>query len=158
MAAQPNIEQHLKTTGRIDAWQIRSAEGYQRRWGRSFEQAIVELGFMTVHDVLLETAQFMGVPYIRIDSRAITRDAIRSLPEKLIRARKVMPLAITGDPRRGSLVVAMTNPRDLAALDEIRFAARIAVQPVLASESEIDQAIGAHFGKAPQEPETRGAA
>jgi len=151
MAPLPSIEQHLQKTGRVDAWQVRSAQGYQRRWGRSFEQAVVELGFMTDHDVLLETARYLGVPYIRVDARAITPDARRSLPEKLIRARKVMPLAITGDPRRGSLVVAMTNPSDLAALDEIRFATRLAVQPVLASESEIDQAIEAHFGKAPQE-------
>jgi len=149
----PPFEQFLMAIGRIDAFQVRSAKGYQQRWGRSFEQAIVELGFVTERALLLDLAQYLGVPCIRVEARTIPKEALRTLPEKLIRARRVIPLAITGDERQGPLVVAMRDPRDLAALDDVRFAAGLPVQPVLASEKEIDQAIEAHFGKPASAPE-----
>ncbi|HTP27496.1 MAG TPA: hypothetical protein VMK12_17820 [Anaeromyxobacteraceae bacterium] len=88
----------------------------------------------------------VNVPYIRVEARTLARDALRRLPERLIRGRKVLPLALKGEPGHGSLVVAMRDPRDLATLDEVRFAAGIPIQPVLASESEIDEAIEMLFG------------
>ena len=147
MTVQPDIEGHLLKAGRIDAMQVRSARGHQRQWGRSFEQAVVDLGFMTENDLLLEVASHVRVPYIRIEPRTIPRDALGRLPERLIRTRRVLPLATNGEAEATTLVVAMANPRDLAAIDEVRFAAGMPVQPVLASEQEIDEAIEMRFGK-----------
>jgi len=150
LISPPGIEKYLVGTGHIDSLQVRSAVGHQRRWGRSFEQAVVDLGFMTENDLLLEVAKYLDVPYICIEPTTVARDAVRRLPERLVRARKVLPLAINGEPGHWSLVVAMTDPRDLATLDEVRFAAGIPIQPVLASESQIDEAIEMHFGRRPQ--------
>jgi hypothetical protein len=79
----------------------------------------------------------------------VPRSVWSLLPEKIIRRRLAFPVAVEGGSLRGRIVVAMVNPSDLDALDEISFATGRPVSPVPASPAEVRQAIAVHLDGRP---------
>jgi type IV pilus assembly protein PilB len=140
----PDTEALLLQTGLIDLTQLRAAKGHQRQWGRSLHEAVIDLGFIAEEVLLSKIAALMGVEYVNIGARLLSSEILRRIPEKLVRLRRVFPIEI-GPSRRGPLVIAMEDPRDLAVVDEIAFATGMLVEPVLASARDLDQAIARHY-------------
>jgi hypothetical protein len=66
---------------------------------------------------------------------------LRLVPARIIEARRVMPVQLLSEIRRGPLLVATSDPLDMSALDEVAFAADKVVRPALASKAQIDVAI-----------------
>jgi type IV pilus assembly protein PilB len=96
--------------------------------------------------LLTEIGRQLGVPYVEIGDRDIDPAVIRLVPEKLIRLRRLLPIAYAPQPRRGLLVVATARPQDLAALDEVAFASGKVVKSALASDEDVERAIERHLG------------
>ncbi len=145
MARTP-IGEMLLAQGRIDAVQLRSALDYQQQWGGRLGHALVTLGFLSEADLLRAVALQLGVPFMEIGDRYVPPEVLRAIPEKLIRQRRAFPLALLSEARRGPILVALSEPANLAFLDELSFAAGRLVKPVLASEGDIDRAIARHLG------------
>jgi type IV pilus assembly protein PilB len=142
------IGQRLVQQGHIDAWQLQSALGHQQRWGGRLGEALVGLGFLPEEVALSEVARQLGVPYLDVANRWVAPEVMRLVPEKLIRRRRVFPIAIAAQTRRGPLVVATAEPQDLAALDDVAFATGMIVKPVLASARAIDRLVARHLDDA----------
>ena len=139
--ARTRIGELLVAQGRIDALQLESALAHQRQWGGRIGKAFVRLGFLPETALLEALGQQLGVPAVVIGERHIPPAVLRLLPDKLMRARRAVPLARLSDGRRGPLVVALADPGDLAALDEIAFATGMQVKPVIAAEADIERAL-----------------
>lgn len=77
------------------------------------------------------------VPYEEIDTTAINSQIIRLLPEKFARSRKILPIGI----HRRSLRLAMLAPDDIETIAEVELMTGYAVEPVIAQEEELLQAI-----------------
>jgi type IV pilus assembly protein PilB len=142
--ARVRIGEMLVQRGEIDTMQLQSALAHQRRWGGRLGRAIVQLGFMPERAVLETVSEQLGVPLVEIGDRPIARHVLALVPEKLIRSRKVLPLEVQGGIRRG-LVIALADPADLRAVDDIAFATGMPVNPVLVAEHDIDRAIARHL-------------
>lgn len=150
MARRVPIGEMLVAQGRIDAQQLQAALAHQRQWGGRLGQALVSLGFVTESDLLRAVGQQMGVPFVEIGERYVPPAVLSLVPTKLMRQRRVFPLAIASEARRGPLVVALSEPENLPFLDEIAFACGMAVKPVLAAQRDIDHALARHLdGVAP---------
>jgi type IV pilus assembly protein PilB len=139
------IGQQLVQAGHIDGWQLQSALAHQRFWGGRIGDALVKLGFLSESVLLGEIARQLGVPCVQIASRDVDPAVVRLVPERLIRARRIFPIAYAPQPRRGLLVIATARPQDLALLDEVAFASGKIVNPALASDRDIEAAIERHF-------------
>jgi type IV pilus assembly protein PilB len=139
------IGERLLAAGRIDAWQLQSALGHQRRWGGRLGEVLVALGFVDEDVVLREVADQQGVPLVAIRGRRVPETTVALVPERLIRSRRVFPLAVGRQTRRGPLVLATTEPHDLAVLDEVAFATGLAVEPVLVSERDLEDLVARHL-------------
>jgi type IV pilus assembly protein PilB len=139
--ARVRIGELLMSRGRLDELQVRSALAHQRRWGGRFGRAVVHLGFIDEPALLEILGEQLGSPFVTIGDRHLDPGVVALVPEKLIRTRKVLPLARLPEGRRGPLVVALSDPADLAVIDELAFATGMAIKPVLATERDIDQAI-----------------
>lgn len=84
------------------------------------------------------------------DWSRIPRSVWSLVPARIIRARLAFPVAVEGGSMGGRIVVAMADPSDLVALDEIAFASGRPVSPVPATPAEIRRAIAIHLdAKAP---------
>jgi len=140
------IGQLLVQAGYIDVWQLQSALAHQRFWGGKIGEALVRLGFISESVLLTELGRQIGVPYVEIGDREIDPAVLRIVPEKLIRARKVLPIAYAPQPRRGLLVIATARPQDLAVIDEVAFVSGKLVKPALASDGDVERAIERHLG------------
>jgi len=139
--ARVRIGELLIRQGRIDELQLQSALAHQRRWGGRLGSAVVHLGFVSEPSLLEVLSEQLGAPFITIGERAIDPAVLRLVPEKVIRTRRVLPLARLVESRRGPLIVALTDPGDLAVIDELEFVTGLAVRPALVSEQDLDQAM-----------------
>lgn len=151
MTTRKRIGELLVSVGAIDPFQLESALSHQRRWGGRLGRAIVHLGFLREDEVLAAIGDQLGVPYVSLWDKVIPRDVLALLPEKVIRGRKVLPMARLREHRRGPLLVALADPADLRVLDELSFATGLEIRPVLASEEELDHAIENHLGTGTRE-------
>ncbi|MFL5437527.1 MAG: hypothetical protein ACJ79W_00060 [Myxococcales bacterium] len=143
--ARVRIGEMLMRRGDIDAAQLQSALAHQRRWGGRLGHAIVHLGFLAERTMLETVSEQLSVPFVEIGARAIPHEVIALVPEKLIRTRKVLPLELVGVGKRGQLVLAVADPADLHAIDEVAFAAGMRVRPVLVAEYDLERAIARHL-------------
>jgi type IV pilus assembly protein PilB len=96
-------------------------------------------------DVLSAVGNQIGAPYVPLRDKVIPRDVVALVPEKVVRSRKVLPLARLSEHRRGPLVVACPDPSDLRVLDELSFATGLEIRPMLSSEEELERAIESHL-------------
>ena len=143
------IGEMLLKQGRLDAMQLQSALAHQRQWGGRLGRALVSLGFVTEPVLLRAVAEQLGIPFVEIGSRPIPPGVVHLVPEKLVRFRKVVPLELLSESRRGPLVVALSDPDNLATLDEVAFATGLNVRPVLAAEADVAAAIARLLGAGP---------
>ena len=94
------------------------------------------------------------MPSTRVNSYTVNAEAVESLPEKVARRHMAFPLLKVGS----TLVVAIASPKNLHALDDLRFASGCDVQMMVAMETEIQAALdkyyGNRFGSAKDQEET----
>jgi hypothetical protein len=143
------IGQLLIQRGYIDQWQLQSALAHQRRWGGRIGAALVNLGFISEPLLLTELARQLGVPYLRLGNRRVPDAIVRLVPAKLIRSRKVFPVAFAWHGNRNVLVIMTSDPQNLIALDEVAFTSGKAITAALAGDLDLEQAIERHLGPGP---------
>ena len=117
--------------------QLREAIERQQRSRKRLGEILMELGFADADSVLEGLSAQLGVPPTRVNSFTVTPEAMSCLSERIARKYTAVPMLKTGS----TLVVATANPRDLQALDDLRFAAGCEIQTMIALESEIQQAL-----------------
>jgi len=138
----------LLRAGHVQAWQVQRAQAHQRRAGGTVVQALIDMGYLSEQTVLTEVALQLGVPYRDLSHLYVPPEIVALVPERLIRARKVFPIDVASETRRGPLIVATAAPHDLNVLDEVAFASDLLVRAVLASAGDIDRAIERYLGPA----------
>jgi len=122
--------------------QLREAMSRQQRTRKRLGEILMELGFASPDAVLDGLSEQLGVPPTRVNSYTVTPEALSYLSEKVARKYTAVPMLKVGS----TLVVATANPRDLKALDDLKFAAGCEVQTMIALESEIQQALATFYG------------
>src|SRR5262249_30758932 len=96
-------------------------------------------------DALAKTfAQWLKLPHVRIASASIEPEAIKVISEDLARKYICLPLKVEGQ----ALLLALANPWDYAAIQDVQFASSLTVRPVVASRAEILDGIEAHYATA----------
>ena len=118
----------------LDEDAVRSAQAKAEQSSKTLSQQLIEDKQLTYPQLALVTAEEFGIPVFDLtafDPENIPRELIN---ENLIRKHKVMPLI-----KRGTrLFVAVVNPADHQAIDEIRFNTGLAAEPVLVEENKIE--------------------
>lgn len=133
----------LLSKGLVTAEQIDRAKEDMKKTGLSLEKTLEKMGFITEEDVVNTVAESMHVLFIDLKDYLIDTEVIKTIPEELARKYKIIPLFKIGEV----LTVAMSNPRDIVVLDEIRLKSKIPViEPVLSTEKAIHNAIEQYYG------------
>lgn len=127
----------LQELGIITAEQLAAALDEQRESGEKLGRILVNRGVLTEQQ-LLETLEFiMGIPQVQISRMNIDPEVVKAISPSLIRMHKVLPVS----RRRNTLTLAMADPTNQQAIDDVRMASGLDVVPVLASEKELEIAI-----------------
>ena len=138
----PALGQILVERNTLTQDQLREAIERQQRSRKRLGELLMELGFADADSVLEGLSAQLGVPPTRVNSFTVTPEAMSCLSERIARKYTAVPMLKTGS----TLVVATANPRDLQALDDLRFAAGCEIQTMIALESELQQALENFYG------------
>ncbi len=142
---RPRIGQVLMAAGILDAEQLQTAlgtqaatEGHQR-----LGQAILDLGYCTEAELTEALSEQLGVPAVDLSQEAPDPGALERVPRRLARRHRVLPLRV----ENGNLVVAMADPTDVVARDDLELTAGVGDLDVLvASETQIAQGLRRSYG------------
>lgn len=133
--------------------QLDQALGYQRQTGHRLGSALVALGFLTEQQLCVALAAAMGLRAVELPPKEIDWNALRSLRPRFCEANDLFPLALdASNPSRKSLTVAMADPLNIPAIEEIEFTTGMKVVPVIAPLSGIRAAIRQYYVKQQGKP------
>jgi type IV pilus assembly protein PilB len=134
----------------ITSEQLEMAIAQQRTSGRRLGQVLIDLGFTTPDAVLGALTIQLGVAATRLNTYTVNPAAVQALPEKIARKHLTVPLQKVG----ALLQVAIANPNDLRALDDVRFATGCQIQTLVALEDEIVAALDRFYAQTSLEAST----
>ena len=127
----------------ISLAQLRSAQDQQRKSGERLGAALVKLGAVGERDLTNFLSRQYGVPSINLDEFEIDDDIIKLIPRELAHRHQVLPISRAAS----SLIVAMADPSNLTAIDDVKFHTGYNVEVVVASEGAIRSAIERYYDK-----------
>ncbi len=137
-----SLGEFLIGLGVITADQLRKASQEQKQKGERLEQTIVRLGFAKEELIVQCLADYFNLPYVDLDTYLIDEKVVKAIPEEMARRHALIPLFEIGS----ALTVAMTNPLNLLALDEVRNKVKTDVEIAISTEKKIKKAIEQHYG------------
>jgi type IV pilus assembly protein PilB len=122
--------------------QLKSALEVQKEKSVPLQTAIVSLGLVTEEDMAQALSRQLGYPYIDLDQFEVYPDVVNLIPIEIVKKYMIMPIHRI----RSFLTLAMVDPTDLEVIEDIRFRTGLSIQPVIASESGILNAINKYYG------------
>jgi type IV pilus assembly protein PilB len=137
----------LVEAGAITEEELQQALDYQKENGGRIGNVIMELGFISQDLLVTVLTSQLGVDFIELKACKIEDDIVRLVPDNLANKYKVMPIEFDPD-NPNVLKVAMADPMDLNAIDDIAITTNTQVEPMLAMEDDIMECIGKYYGNA----------
>jgi hypothetical protein len=131
----------LKDAGIIDEFQLQSALSHQRNWGGKLGAILIELNLVEEKELARVIAEKLRIPYVNLFEPEVPQGVLKLIKPEIAKKYHVLPVKKEG----GSLILAMLDPLDIEAMDEIRFITGYAIKPSLALESEIMDAIRKYY-------------
>ena len=123
--------------------QLKQALDHQKTHGGRLGTALVKLGLVTDDEVTAVLSRQYGVPSINLKFYEVDPAVVKLIPQETAVRYQIVPLSRVGS----TLTIAMTDPTNVFAMDDIKFMTGFNVEPVVASESAITEAIGKFYGE-----------
>lgn len=117
--------------------QLKEAISEQRQGGGRIGYNLTKLGYISEQDLTSFLSKQYGIPTVDMSSMEIDPEVVKLIPEDVAKKYQVMPVSRTGS----TLVVAMADPANIFAIDDIKFLTGYNVESVVASEAAIKSAI-----------------
>jgi type IV pilus assembly protein PilB len=129
----------------ISLAQLRRAQEEQQRTGQNLGYTLAKLGYISDNDITGFLSQQYRVPTVNLEEYEIDAEILRLISREQADKHKVLPVSRTGN----SLIVAMTDPTNLHAIDDLKFLTGYNIEPVIASEAAITHAIERYYNAGP---------
>src|SRR3954453_4790413 len=139
---------------RITSDQLQQALNHQKANGGKLGFNLVKLGFVKDEELTALLSKQYGVPSINLAQFEIDPAVIKLIPAETAQNYQIIPLSRAGAP----LTIAMTDPTNVFAMDDIKFMTGYNVEPVVASETAVLAAIQKYYSAAPARAPRDGAA
>jgi len=128
---------------KITPAQLQEAITYQKAHGGKLGVNLVKLGFVTEEDVTELLSRQYGVPSINLATFEVDAAIIRLIPAETAHKYQVIPVSRSG----ATLTIAMTDPTNVFAMDDIKFMTGYNVEPVVASDAAVHAALDRYYGQ-----------
>ncbi|MFN8091512.1 MAG: ATPase, T2SS/T4P/T4SS family [Vicinamibacteria bacterium] len=126
----------------VSPQQLQEALSHQKQNGGKLGKAFVNLGFVKDEEITSLLSRQYGVPSINLDHFEVDPAIIKIIPAETARKYQVLPLSRSG----ATLTIAMADPTNVFAMDDIKFMTGYNVEPVVASEGALEDAIDRYYG------------
>jgi type IV pilus assembly protein PilB len=122
--------------------QLQEALSHQKMNGGKLGKAFVSLGYVRDEEITSLLSRQYGVPSINLDHFEVDPAIIKIIPAETARKYQILPLSRSG----ATLTIAMADPTNVFAMDDIKFMTGYNVEPVVASETSLEDAIEKYYG------------
>ncbi|HKQ51736.1 MAG TPA: type IV-A pilus assembly ATPase PilB [Pyrinomonadaceae bacterium] len=126
----------------LSAQQLREALDYQRSHGGRLGYNLVKMGLVSDDMITAVLSRQYGVPSVNLELFDIEPSVIRLIPQEVAQKYSVLPLSRVG----ASLTLAMVDPTNVFAMDDIKFMTGLNIEPVVVSEASVQEAIAKYYG------------
>src|ERR1700734_926848 len=131
------LAQRLGQVGLLDENAMQDAIAKAKEKHGSLVTQLVAMNLATARDIAISASNEFGVPLLDLDAIALDSEAVRSVSEKLMVKHRVLPLM-----KRGKrLFLAVADPTNLHALDEIRFQTSMSIEFVVVEDDKLQSAV-----------------
>jgi type IV pilus assembly protein PilB len=130
---------------RITPEQLEEVLNYQKTHGGKLGLNLVKLGFVKDEDITALLSKQYGVPSINLTQFEIDPGVIKLIPGETCHKYQIIPLSRSG----ATLTIAMTDPTNVFAMDDIKFMTGYNVEPVVASDGAVAEALDKYYPTAP---------
>lgn len=135
----------LIDAGVIDEQQLTEALAVQREKGQKLGETLIDLGFTTETEIANALHRQLNYDFVRLSDRRIDPEITKLVGEEILRKNSVMPFEFKqGYPN--VLRVAMSNPLDYIAIDDIAIITNFQIEPAVATSQDIAAAIDKYYG------------
>lgn len=142
VVARKRLGDLLMDAGVITQQQLEKALNVQKTTKERLGKALINLGYVT-EEALIEALEFqLGVPRVRLARGTVQQDATALIPQTLAERYNIVPVKKQGR----KLMLAMIDPTNFYAIDDVRTVSGLEVVPVIATEKEILRAINESYG------------
>ncbi|MBA3804419.1 MAG: type IV-A pilus assembly ATPase PilB [Acidobacteria bacterium] len=121
--------------------QLREALDYQREHGGRLGYNLVKLGLVSDDMITAVLSRQYGVPSVNLELFDIDDSVIRLIPQEVAQKYSVLPLSRVG----ATLTLAMIDPTNVFAMDDIKFMTGLNIEPVVVSEASVHEAISKYY-------------
>ncbi len=124
----------------VSAIQLKQAVDFQKKVGGDLKDVLIKLGYVkdSVIAEVMAAEQNIGAATIEINASVVDLDALRTLPRALLEKHQIIPLKSDDS---NTLVLAMSDPNNIAAIEEVQFLVRRMVEPAVAPKASIRKAL-----------------
>jgi len=127
------LGEYLIERGLVDEAQIKKALQEQKKAGARLGQTLIELGFLKEEDLIVALAQQLGLAHIDVLSYGVKPQVVKLIPEQVARRYELIALEKVGD----NLTIAMADPLNVFAIDEVQQLTRCRIEPVICSRTAL---------------------
>lgn len=143
MTTNLKLGEILLKYGKITEEQLYDALEKQKKSNRKLGEILVDEGYVTESDIV-EVLEFqLGFPHVDLDKYAINPNVISLVPENIARRYDLIPI----DKKDNYLLVAMADPLNIFAIDDLKLYANCDIQPVISSRDSIRKSIDKFYRK-----------
>src|SRR5215217_1499061 len=126
----------------ISPQHLREALDYQRENGGRLGFNLVKLGLVSDDMITAVLSRQYGIPSVNLDLFSIDPTVLSLIPEEVAQKHCVLPLSRVG----ATLTLAMVDPTNVFAIDDVKFMTGLNVAPVVVAEGSVQQAIAKYYG------------
>ncbi|MCR5148794.1 MAG: Flp pilus assembly complex ATPase component TadA [Eubacterium sp.] len=137
----------LVEAGAITEEQLQEALAKQKESGGRIGNIIMQMGFISKELLITVLTAQTNIDYCEIKSVKIDEAVLKLVPDNLVNKYKAMPIGFD-DNNPNILKVAMADPMDLVAVDDISISSGLQVEPMLSFEEDLNEIIGKYYGSA----------
>jgi type IV pilus assembly protein PilB len=135
------LGQLLVTSHMISEDQLKEAINLQRKEGGRLGTNLVKLGYITEEKLVTFLSRQYGVPAISLSDYKIDQSVLKLVPVEIAKKYLLMPVVRVG----ATLTIALTDPSNVFAIDDVKFMTGYNIEVVVANESAILDAISTHY-------------
>ena len=135
------LGEHLLARGLVTEEQLQEAQANATQRGRSLGRVLIELGFVAEAGLVSILAEQLGLEFIDLTEAHIDQTAVAMVGEPVARRHSCLPVSIDSD----TLVVAMADPANVVAVDDIRAMTKKDVRVVVATKADVTAAINRYY-------------
>ncbi|MDT8318086.1 MAG: hypothetical protein RQ824_08865 [bacterium] len=141
MSTKKRLGEMLVDKGLIDKVQLEAAIGRQHQWGGRLGSNLVKLAYISEITLLKFLSSQLKLPCGDLSNIKFNEDTCNLITAEIAKKYHIIPLELKAGTAKKTLFIAMSEPTNILAIDEVSFLTGLTVKPVIATDSQIAAAI-----------------